>query len=171
MGYLNKKSCYLIGPIAQDAKDGILWRDEITPGLNEFGVFVRDPCKKTGVLGEVGDDKYKFRQMIKERKFMECKKAFYPVMKADLRMVDLSDFCIMEYLPKVATVGSIQELITARKEQKKPVLVHCAEKDLDDFNPWILALIKDNWLFTEWKDMFTYLKQIDTGNIDSSHWT
>jgi hypothetical protein len=54
--------------------------------------------------------------------------------------------------------------------QKKPVLVKCDESLIDDFNPWLLTLIKPQWLFTSWEAMWKYLKQIDNGNIDSSWW-
>lgn len=171
MGYLSGKSVYLCGPISADSKDGVIWRDEISPRLSDLGILIKDPCKKKGVLGEIGDDKAKFKELIKQRNWLELKKAFYPVMKSDLRMVDLSDFLIMEYIPKVATWGSPHEVVIARNIQHKPVLVHCAEENLDDFNPWVLGLIKSQWLFTSWDDMIEYLKVIDSGKLDSSHWT
>lgn len=170
MNYLKNKSCYLCGPISLDENDGVLWRDKITPKLEEMGVIVRDPCKKTE-HGEIGSDKAYFSSLIKERKFKQVKEEFYRVAKSDLRMVDLSDFLIVEYVPSIPTVGTWHEIVVATHIQHKPVLVHCSEENLDKLNPWLLTLIKDFWLFTSWEQMLDYLSIINSGKIDSSHWT
>jgi hypothetical protein len=54
--------------------------------------------------------------------------------------------------------------------EHKPCLLHCAEKDLDDFNPWMLVFLKPQYIFTDWDKMIDYLKIIDSGKLDTSHW-
>jgi hypothetical protein len=69
----------------------------------------------------------------------------------------------------VPTIGSMHEVVTAIN-QKTPVLVKCDEELLEHFNPWLLTLIKPQWLFTSWDEMWTYLDKIHTGELDTSWW-
>ncbi len=171
-GYLLSKRCYLAGAISMDSGDGIGWRSEITPRLEEFGVIVDDPCKTTiaSGKGEIGADKAYFRGLIKERKFEQLKKEFYPIVRKDLRSVDLANFIILGHDPEIPTVGTIHEIVIATHIEKKPVLLFCPEEKLDKINPWMLTLVKKQWIFTNWDDMFKYLEKINSGDLDTSHW-
>lgn len=172
MNYLNGKRVYLAGAISMDSTDGVSWREEITGRLTDFGIIVDDPCKTviSNGKGEVGADKAYFRQLIKERKFEQLKKEFYPVVRKDLRSVDLANFLIVGHDPEIPTVGTIHEIVIATHIEKKPVLLFCPEEKLDKLNPWMLTFLKKQWIFTNWNDMFNYLKEIDKGNLDTSHW-
>lgn len=174
VGYLHGKSVYLCGPISFVDDDGVKWREHISPKLEAFGIKIEDPTKKTVFgVGEIKDDKDYFKKLIKERKFKECKEKFWPIVRKDLRSVDLADFLIVNFLPKIPTVGTIHEIIVASHMEKKPVLLHVSEKELDNLNPWILTFVKPQWIFTNWIDMINYLTSLDkTGpKMDSSHWT
>jgi nucleoside 2-deoxyribosyltransferase len=168
--YLKNKTTYLAGPISLD-EECQAWRDWLTPILEKtFNIVVQDPCKTTiqGV-GEVGADKIYFKTLIKNKEFQKVKTEFYKIIRKDLKQVDKSDFIIMYHDPKVPTVGTIHELVLAT-QKKSPVLILCQPENLEFLNPWILTLIKPQWLFTSWTDMIEYLHQINNGNIDSSHW-
>jgi hypothetical protein len=84
-------------------------------------------------------------------------------------MTDQSDFLIVYYSPSVHMFGTIHEMVVA-SNQKKPILVKYDKEQLDNINPWIFCLIKDNWAFDSWNDMFSYLNKINSGELDSSHW-
>jgi nucleoside 2-deoxyribosyltransferase len=172
MSYLKNKQVYLAGPIHAVVDDGMGWREEVTPILIEkFGLVVDDPCKKTvNGVGEVKEDKKKLIDLIKNRQFKEAKQLFWPIVRKDLRAVDRSDFLIVVYDPTVHMFGTIHEMIEA-SHQKKPILMWFDEKKIESFNPWALALVKENCIFTKWADLFDYLKVIDSGKIDSSYWT
>jgi hypothetical protein len=171
MGYLNNKVAYLAGPIHAVADDGIGWRDAITPMLESHGIIVDDPCKKTvGGMGEVKDDKKMIIDLIKGGNFGEAKKRFYPIVRKDLRSIDKADFLIVVYDPTIHMFGTIHEMVTAH-HQRKPILLWFDKNHIDKFNPWCLTLVKENMIFTEWNAMFDYLRQIDTGEFDSSYWT
>jgi hypothetical protein len=169
--YLSGKNVYLCGSIHDCENAGMDWRDKITPVLKDkFNLIVSDPCKKTiNGVGEVGDDKKLLKQLIKDKKFLEVKKIFFPIMKSDLRCVDLAHFIICNYRPKLKHVGTIHELVMANIE-KKPILLYYPEEEIDDFNPWIVGLIKEHNFFTNWNDMINYLVEVDKGNFDSSFW-
>lgn len=172
MNYLKGKNTYLAGPLQQLADEvAIKWRNEITPILeNKYGVIVQDPCKKnSNGLGELGDDKEYFKKLIKEKQYDRVKNEFYKIIRYDLKCVDRSDFIIVYHDPKIATVGTTHEIINCINK-KAPALIVCDERNIENINPWLLTLIKSQWLFTSFDDMFKYLDKIHSGDLDSSHW-
>jgi len=168
MGYLKDKSVYLSGSMYDVEDSGAGWRGNITPALENFGLTVLDPCKKT-INSEIGEDKELFKKLIMEENFLELKERFFPILKLDLRCVDLAHFIILMYRPSLKTIGTIHEIVMANIE-KKPILMYYPKEELDQFNPWIACLIKPNHFFSNWDDMFEYLKQVDNGIFDTSLW-
>lgn len=169
--YLSGKSVYLCGPLHACADDGSAWRDSITPKLLTYGLNVEDPTKKSALgVGEVKDDKARFQKLLREKKFIEAKESFWPIVRKDLRCVDKADFLIFCYDPKLPTVGTWHELVTA-SNQKKPILLKYDESQLEHFNIWVLTFIKSSCIFSEWNDMFAYLDKINNGDLDTSYWT
>lgn len=172
MNYLKDKMTYLAGPIQMVTdKEAMNWRDNITPILEKkYSIIVQDPCKKTScTLGELGDDKLYFKNLIKSKKYEQVKNEFYKIIRYDLKCVDRSDFIIVYHDPKIPTVGTWHEIINCINK-KSPVLVVCPEQSIEYINPWLLTLIKPQWLFTSFDDMILYLDKINNGEIDSSHW-
>lgn len=169
--YLRNKTVYLAGSIHHNDEDsGITWRENITPKLEEFGINVIDPCKKTiNGKGEVGDDKEYLKNLIKEGNFGKVREVFFPILKADLRCVDISHFIIVNYRPSVRHVGTIHEIVMANIE-KKPILLHFPKNEIEDFNPWISCIIKEKHIFTDWNKLFEYLDEVNEGNFDTSLW-
>ena len=173
MGYLKKKRVYLTGSIS-DAKDaGIGWRKIITPRLKQFGLIVDDPTKKTASnnRGEVGKDKEYFAKLIKQRKFEKVKDAFWPIVRQDLRSVDLADFIIWHWNPEERLLGTIHELVIGHAIEKKPVLLHVDDHLVEKINPWGLVFVKKGCLFTDWSKMYKYLEDINKGKFNTSYWT
>ena len=175
MDHLTNKTTYLIGAIhtTKENDNGVQWREDITPILeNKYKVVVLNPCKMSlNGFGEINTDKdvKYFKELIKQRKYAQVKEEFYWIIKKDLRCVDKSDFVIFNYNPTLPTMGSVHEVVNSIN-QKKPVLIKCDEEIMDHFNPWLLTLIKPQWLFTSWDDMWVYLDKINNGNLDSSWW-
>ena len=162
MGYLQGKTCYLTGPITAASDDGIVWRKTVTPSLEALGVIVDDPTVKTANgLGEVKADKQMFKDLLEQKKFKECKELFWPVCRKDLRSVDRSDFLVFYYNPLIPMFGTIDELVTASRLQKKPVLMMIEEENIKHMNPWSLVLIKEECIFTKWESLISYLATID----------
>jgi nucleoside 2-deoxyribosyltransferase len=171
-GYLKNKQVYLCGPMWACGDDGSTWRQKLTPTLESYGLVVEDPTKKSAFgVGEVGDDKKYFKELIAKKEFGRVKKEFWPIIRKDLRTVDKSDFLIAVYDPTIHMCGTFDEIIRAR-QQKKPVLFKYDESQLAYFNPWVLSWVKEEWLFSNWDDMLCYLStKIDNRDFDSSHWT
>lgn len=169
MNYLKDKSAYLCGPIKNASDDGVGWREEITPFLNELGVTVLDPCKKISKNSEIGEQKANFTELILQENWDKLKESFWPIVRHDLRSVDQSDFIIFNYDTDVQTVGSIHELVVANFE-KKIILLKYRKDQLSKFNPWLSIFVKSHMFFDEWYKMKDYLKNVNGGKIDSSYW-
>jgi len=172
MDYLKNKAVYLTGPITAAIDDGVGWREYITPRLLSFGLIVDDPVKNTvNGLGEIGDDKTKFKCLIQERRFEQARREFSPIVRKDLRSVDKSDFLIFYYDPKIPMFGTIHELVIAN-QQRKPILMFVPDDKVEGINPWVFTLIKSDCLFTHWDAMFMYLDSINRREaIDYDYWT
>ena len=170
--YLKGKGVYLAGPMFACDDDGVGWRDQITSKLvEEYGLTVEDPTKKTADgLGEVGDDKALFKKLIKKQEWRIVREKFWPIVRKDLRCVDKADFLIIVYDPNVHMFGTIHEWVEAHR-QKKPILMKYSENDLEAFNVWATTLVKPEWMFTTWEDMFDYLDLVRDGFIDTKYWT
>jgi len=177
MNYLRNKSVYLCGPMFACADDGAGWRDFITPKLLSYGLNVENPVKKTlpNGMGEVEDDKKKFVDLVKERKFAELRAIFEPIGRKDLRCVDKADFLIMTYTSHVHMFGTLHEVCEASK-QRKPILVMVDDACVVDgtLNPWLTIVTKPSCWFFNWEDMFTHLDQVDNmvkPYFDDRYWT
>ena len=171
INYLKDKSVYLCGPLHSCKNSGVGWRQEITPKLLSYGVKVEDPTKKTANgVAEIGADKEVFQQLIREKKFLEAKKRFWPLCRADLRCVDKSDFLILNYDASIGSIGTWNE-ITVAVGQKKPILMKYDETQLDKFNIWVLTFIKDGCMFSTWDEMWLYLDKVNDGDYKTSYWT
>lgn len=171
MNYLSDKTVYLCGSIAAESDDGVGWRETITPTLNKYGLKILDPTRKTTEgVEEIGEDKDNFRRIARNEDWKELTRIFAPVARWDLRSVDKSDFIILNYDPRVPTVGTWHEVVIANI-QKKPVLMKYDKTQIDKFNPWISVLIKYNNIFSEWELLFKRLTEVDNGIYDKKLWT
>jgi hypothetical protein len=171
MSYLNGKTVYLAGPIHAVYDDGIGWRDYMTLRLEEFGLIIDDPCKKSvDGVGEVSTDKIMFNSLIHDRKIQQLKELFYPIVRKDLRSVDKADFIVVVYDPTIHMCGTIAEIILAH-QQRKPILMYIDPEKFDKSNPWIFTYVKTTNVFDSWNDMIVYLHKVDSGVFDTSYWT
>jgi len=171
VNYLKGKSVYLCGAMQGYNDNGAAWRDMLTPKLQEFGIEVVDPTKTTANgVGEVDDDKKKFRELVQGEYWEDLKEEFWPIVRKDLRAVDKADFLICYYDPNIPTIGTIHELVNANW-QKKPILLKYDIEHLNKFNPWMCCLIKTPYLHNSWESVLTHLASIDAGNFDTSYWT
>lgn len=170
MNYLKGKKVYLSGNIYADLDNAINWRNLLYDRLSKLGIEIIDPCKKTSDnVSEIGEDRKKWMELIKNEKWGELKEKFWPIVRSDLRSVDYCSFIILKYDPSVPTIGTIHELCVANYE-KKVILLKYDKSQLDKFNPWISVFIKEHHFFSEWDQMFKYLEDVNQGKLDTSLW-
>ena len=76
----------------------------------------------------------------------------------DLRMVDISDFLIVNLDPDVPTFGTHEEIANANR-QKKPIIIRLvpgkAKTPL-----WLLAMLPHQLIFSTWEEVHAYLRHI-----------
>ena len=136
-GYLNGARVYLSGPMdfvasrAEEKRNG--WRVRVKQFLPSYGAIVFDPWEKPKVRGlheygkeDVASIKTRENWTFEEspngaKTRAECAQNFWETMHIDLRMVDISDFVIAYCPTNIYSVGTPNEIITARN-QHKPVL-------------------------------------------------
>lgn len=168
MGLLAGQLAYLCGPI-DDAKDyGIGWRSQITPQLKKLGVGILDPTHKKIIgLSETSEDILRRKELKKSGRFEELKKLGQPIRHVDLRMVDFSGLLIVYFDLNVQRCGTFDEMFLADTQQK-PVLIVCPQ-GLSEVPDWLWWSFPIEHFFSNFDDLFTYLKDIDSGkkNHDS----
>lgn len=137
INHLKGARAYLSGPMdfvasRQDEKR-FGWRNRVGQFLRHYGVTVFDPWNKPNIRGmhEYGKEDEKSiatRELwsfatsmpgIKARG--KCAGNFWETLHIDLRMVDISDFVIAYCPTNIYSVGTVNEIVVARQQQK-PVL-------------------------------------------------
>lgn len=134
---LQGSTAYLSGPMdfvaSREAEKKFGWRNRISQFLRKYEVTVYDPWNKPEVAGmthygkedEFTTDKrqaWTFANNLDgDRKRAELCSEFWPTLHIDLRMTDTADFLIAYVPTNVYSVGTVNEIVTARM-QFKPVL-------------------------------------------------
>lgn len=156
MNHLNGKRAYLSGAIEFGEKSHN-WRvDPINVMSSRFGINVFDPFSdpKQQWVGEL-DNAREIKDYAKIRKIAKN------FVRKDLCMVDRSDFLIA-YMPyKVPTTGTVHEIVVSN-EAKKPTLIVCPQGK-ENAPIWLWGILPDNYFFSSWEDLFTYLEEVDKG--------
>ncbi|MHC4704177.1 MAG: hypothetical protein ACYTFQ_26760 [Planctomycetota bacterium] len=82
----------------------------------------------------------------------------------DLRMVDISDFLIVNIDLDVHACGTYEETTTANR-QKKPMLFHI-EQGKRNTPDWLIAAVPHQLIFSKWADLKMYVRHVATAPID-----
>ena len=171
---LKNHICYLCGSIDQSADIGRGWRDDITPFLNGLDIGVFNPCDKPINNTKVQEDD-KFVEHINELKklgyYAHAQREMQEVVRIDLKLVDLSNFLILNIVPDVHMCGSYAEQ-TLACFQRKPIIVHCAT-GIHKVPNWLFGICDPELFFSDWKSVRGYITDIATGetvNDNDSKW-
>ena len=162
---LRKMRCYLCGAMDRVPDGGIEWRQRISVYLEARNVVVLDPCNKSVDIGIEDIESRKQRKVWKEeRNYDAIAKDMRLIRNTDLRMIDISDFIIVNLDLDVHPCGTYEELFLANR-QMKPILVR-VEQGKDSTPDWLFGAIPHNNVFTEWQELIDYLDGIDSENIE-----
>lgn len=168
MNRLKNQTCYLAGAIDRVDDFGIGWRDEITPFLLKKEIIVFDPLKKTSGIGEEGKKIHQIKKEYKENeKYDEISKLMKEIRCVDLRLIDKSDFLIVNLDLDVHPCGSYEEIFTANRA-KKPILI-CIKQGKKHIPDWLFGTIPHQMFFCNWNDLKNYLNHIDCDEFIESH--
>ena len=122
---LNNQRVYLAGAIDRVPDRGIGWRENISPFLKSLGVNINDPLKKSGDLGIEDSLTYSQKKALKaSQDYDNLSLLMKQIRRVDLRLVDISDFLIVNLDLDIHPCGTYEEIFWANR-QKKPNYSSC----------------------------------------------
>lgn len=161
---LNKQRVYLAGAMDRVADRGATWRDNITPFLEDMGVIVFNPITKPTTTGMEDHDSHVIKTKLKQKeRYDELSEMMKVIRRVDLRLVDISDFLVVNLDLETHPCGTYEEIFTANR-CKKPILVHI-EQGKAHAPDWLFGTIPHQMIFSLWEDLKNYLRHI---NIDEN---
>ena len=158
---LKNQRVYLAGAMDRVHDRGNGWRDNITPFLENLGVIVFNPIKKPTKIGKEDAETHRYKTKLKlEKKYDELSDIMKVIRGVDLRLVDISDFLIVNLDLDVHPCGTYEEIFLANRS-KKPVVVHM-EQGKHNAPDWLFGTIPHKMIFSTWTEIQDYLNYIDT---------
>jgi nucleoside 2-deoxyribosyltransferase len=166
MNRLKNQRVYLAGAMDRVPDRGTAWRDNITPFLQGLEVVVFNPITKPTNVGLEDADTHALKVKLKQRgRYDELSSVMKTIRSVDLRLVDISDFLIVNLDLDIHPCGTYEEIFWANR-QKKPIIVHMVQGK-SQTPDWLFGTIPHQMIFSSWTDIETYLKHINTDeNID-----
>ena len=166
---LKNQRVYLAGAMDRVKDRGNGWRDEITPFLEDLGVIVFNPIKKPSIVGKEDWETHQHKIQLKQQEnYTELSHLMKTIRSVDLRLVDISDFLIVNLDLDIHPCGTYEEIFWANR-QKKPIIVHM-EQGKQSAPDWLFGTIPHEMIFSSWHNIKEYLltihnnSEIDTFN-------
>lgn len=169
MNRLLNQRVYLAGAMDRVPDRGNGWRDNITPFLESLGVIVFNPIKKPTNIGKEDEQIQVFKKSYKDsQNYDDLSKLMKTIRSVDLRLVDISDFLIVNLDLETHPCGTYEELFWCNRS-KKPILIHI-EQGKENVPDWLFGTIPHNCFFSNWEELKKYILCIDKDeNIDSQN--
>ena len=166
MNRLKNQRCYLAGAMDRVADRGATWRDSITPFLTDLGVIVFNPITKPTEIGLEDQESHNIKTKLKrQHRYDELSSMMKTIRAIDLRLVDISDFLIVNLDLDIHPCGTYEELFLCNRS-KKPILIHI-EQGKENMPDWLFGTIPHNWFFSGWEELTKYILHIhEDENID-----
>lgn len=161
MNRLNNQRVYLAGAMDRVPDRGVGWRDLITPFLTDLGIAVFNPLKKPTTVGLEDDKTHALKQKLKSnQEYDELSKLMKNIRAVDLRLVDISDFLIVNLDLDTHPCGTLEEIFLANR-QKKPIIIHMVQGK-SHAPDWLFGTIPHQMIFSSWQEIKNYLIHIDS---------
>lgn len=160
MNRLNNQRVYLAGAMDRVADRGNGWRDNITPFLESLGVIVFNPIKKPTTIGMEDFATHQFKLKLKqEKKYDDLAHLMKTIRSVDLRLVDISDFLIVNLDLDIHPCGTYEEIFWANR-QKKPIIIHMVQGK-QNTPDWLFGTIPHEMILSSWEEVKLYLSHIN----------
>jgi nucleoside 2-deoxyribosyltransferase len=160
MNRLQGQRVYLAGAMDRVADRGAGWRDNITPFLESIGITVFNPLKKPTEVGKENEEVCKLKNEYKsQEKYEELSNLMKIIRSVDLRLVDISDFLIVNLDLDTHPCGTYEEIFLANRS-KKPVIVHMEQGKIHAPD-WLFGTIPHQMIFSTWEELKNYISDID----------
>jgi len=164
---LKNQRVYLAGAIDRVDDRGTGWREKISPFLDSLGIIVFNPITKPTEIGLEDSDTHLVKTKLKSSKrYDELASMMKVIRSVDLRLVDISDFLIVNLDLNIHPCGTYEEIFWANR-QKKPILIHMVQGK-ENAPDWLFGTVPHQMIYSDWGDMYAYLEHIDNSeNINS----
>lgn len=168
MNRLGNQRVYLAGAMDRVSDRGNGWRDNITPFLESLGIIVFNPIKKPSVLGAEDEATHKHKIALKsEEKYNDLSHLMKSIRSIDLRLVDISDFLIVNLDLDVHPCGTYEEIFWANR-QKKPIIIHMVQGK-QKAPDWLFGTIPHDMIFSSWDEVKEYVHSVHTSKEIKSY--
>jgi nucleoside 2-deoxyribosyltransferase len=151
------------------ADGGVEWRRDMRYTLEELQILWLDPTRKPIQMGLENDESRKYRKATKAQgNYSFVTKEMKPIRCVDLRMVDISDFLIVNLDLDIHACGTYEEIFLANR-QKKPVFVH-VEQGKNNAPDWLFAALPHEYFHSTWEQVYDHVRYVATNPkfIDST---
>jgi nucleoside 2-deoxyribosyltransferase len=148
--------------------NGQTWRTQLTPILTKMGVSVLNPISKPINIAKEDEDSRKYKQKLKSLKNYDALTAVMKeIRNVDLRMVDISDFLIVNLDLDIYPCGTMEEIFLANR-QKKPIVMRIAQGK-SETPDWLFGTIPHQMIFSEWHEVINYLEHVNISDSFDSY--
>ena len=167
MNRVKNQRCYLAGAMDRVIDRGKGWRQEITPFLESLGIVVFNPITKPTEVGLEDHDTHLVKTKLKQKKRYEELSSMMKVIRSvDLRLVDISDFLIVNLDLDIHPCGTYEEIFWANR-QKKPIIIHMVQGK-EHTPDWLFGTVPHQMIYSDWNDIYGYLEHINSSeNINT----
>ena len=143
------------------------WRDNITPFLEKLDIIVFNPIKKPSCIGLEDEQTHALKKELKQnQEYEKLSEIMKQIRSVDLRLVDISDFLIVNLDLDIHPCGTYEEIFLANR-QKKPIVIHMVQGK-QNAPDWLFGTIPHEMIFSSWQEIQNYLLSINNDqNIDS----
>ncbi len=164
---LKNQRVYLAGAIDRVYDKGRGWREEISPFLESLGVVVFNPITKPTEIGLEDSDTHLVKSKLKKNKrYDELSSMMKIIRSVDLRLVDISDFLIVNLDLDIHPCGTYEEIFWANR-QKKPIIIHMVQGK-EHAPDWLFGTVPHQMIYSDWNDIYGYLEHINSSeNINT----
>lgn len=164
--------CYLCGAMDRAADAGVGWRREIKRVLSDLDILWLDPCRKPI---DIGTEDEASRRLRRQRKaagdYAAVKLEMDPIRRVDLRMVDKSDFLVVNLDMDIHACGTYEEIFWANR-MKLPVFIHC-EQGKQCIPDWMFGTLPHSYFHSTWDEVYAHIRYVANSpdfNDTSGRW-
>lgn len=168
MNRLLNQRVYLAGAMDRVSDRGKGWRNFITPFLRSLGVKVLNPLDKPISIALEDDNTHHLKVELKNNEeYDELSSLMRNIRAVDLRMVDISDFLIVNLDIETHPCGTLEEIFWANR-QKKPIIIHMVQGK--KYTPdWLFGTLPHQMIFSSWDEIKEYLECINSSTSIINH--
>lgn len=167
---LKGTTCTVIGAMQYSA-DGRNVREYIGAKMAERGITVYDHYNKPFIDAvEEHEDRRDYMRSLLEKEDYDAISSLKNIRTFDLKLIDISDFIVFVFDPKVLTCGSWEEFFLANRNKRPIFFVNTAGKKNTPF--WVFWTIPHKYIYSSVEEMLRKIDDIDTGKhpIDNERW-